>query len=190
MDHDLTRDALTTIAILADENEMPGVEEARAMGRAIYLNLGTNIEEHFFEGMVDAARARGLLDDLITAFVKATGAPPSAEKSPRNEDRRSEGRTSGEHRIPGSSTVWRSATRKTYGGAPVRLGDKALARGPDQDDCPGLVVCVDIDTDADEPIWRGLTMLVSRDPVYDPGDLRYVETLDDLRPGTWTRLPW
>ncbi len=96
-----------------------------------------------------------------------------------------------EHEIPGIGS-WRSATKAYYGGAPLRRGERVLvwptARAvsgrPDE---PVVGFCAGIDNDGD-PVLRSLEVMPDGDDFYFSKG--YVDTLDNLRPGTWTRLPW
>lgn len=189
-------DERTTIDVMRNSHVLPSVDEARAMGRAVYLRLGPGVEESFFEAMLEEARSGGRHVELVSTFAKAAGfetPAPSAEKGPRNEDAAKDGPKGGEHRLPGSSTVWRSATRKTYGGAPLRRGERVLIwpkgrTDKGQADEPVVAICAGIGHDEGIPAFRSLEVLSHQDDFYF--DLAFVDTIDELRPGTWTRLPW
>lgn len=90
----------------------------------------------------------------------------------------------------------RFATVKPFGDAPIRVDDRVLVRPGDprfEDDwlnAPHLAVCVDIDPELDEPSFREFHLNPKNEAVYVAGDLRYVSTVEELVPGTWTRLPW
>lgn len=76
----------------------------------------------------------------------------------------------------------------------IRIGDRAFLRPKDVDDpelhAPCLVVCVDIATEEDKPIWRELHCNPRSERTHDPDAVRFVPTIGELAPGTWTRNPW
>ena len=98
------------------------------------------------------------------------------------------------HSLPGGfGIVWQSATRKTFGGYPIRIGDRAFLRPADVEEqdlhAPCLVECVDIATEEDEPIWRELHCNPRSERAHDPDAVKFVPTIGELAPGTWTRIP-
>lgn len=182
------------------------VKDLRAAARALFSVAGHGEEPELLVGLALAARDAGNYNFLrvVNLALTSLGMPrvligdgdteePIAPKGPRNEDTTTNDHPTGEHRIPGSSAVWRSATRKTYGGAPLRRGERVLIwltgrldRG--QANEPVVAICAGIDDRENEPVFRSLEVMAHQDDLYF--DLPFVDTLDELRPGTWTRLPW
>lgn len=174
--------------ILSDRDSVDDDDALWAAGYALFMATKDGHEREILRGMVRAAEECDAGFDfaitraLRTAFDMTTGPAPtkSTEEAPV-----------GAYRLVGLKTEWHTMTSPRFGGAPVKIGDRALVRGERwSDETPHVAVCSDIATDEDEPIWRSLTMIPSKDPVHDPGTLRYVDRIEDLAPGTWTRLPW
>jgi hypothetical protein len=101
--------------------------------------------------------------------------------------------TTHEHILPGGQK-WRSATRRPYGNAPIKINDRVLVRPGDPNDedahlgAPRLAIVVDLDTDNDRPIFREFHIAPRHEQTYD--ELQYVDTIEELVPGSWTRIPW
>jgi hypothetical protein len=98
-----------------------------------------------------------------------------------------------EHALPGLPR-WRSASVRPYGGSPMRIGERALVWSVgravrEQADEPAVAVCAGFDAEG-FPLLRTTEVLATQDDFFIVHQTDYVETVDDLRPGAWTRIPW